>query len=181
MPKQTTNSECYINLIDSCNKKNLKVNYLSKDDSFNLDKYTEIYVLSPDYITDNNDETAISIKRDSLNVPEYAPTRRVRRKLVRHFLSERNTDKYCKIKRKASLRMPISESLRRFTSCPVDYPFFEVYRIKDLKKKEMITDVELDKLIEYFKEKKKLLDEAAGKSFQSNGQTYYWISRDLLP
>ena len=79
------------------------------------------------------------------------------------------------------MRMPISESLRRFTSCPVDYPFFEVYRFNDLKKKEMITDVELDKLIEYFKEKKKLLDEAAGKSFQSNGQTYYWISRDLLP
>lgn len=45
----------------------------------------------------------------------------------------------------------------------------------------MITDVELDGLIEYFKEKKKLLDEAAGKAFQSNGQTYYWISRDLLP
>ena len=45
----------------------------------------------------------------------------------------------------------------------------------------MITDAELDMLIEYFKEKKKLLDEAAGKSFQSNGQTYYWISRDLLP
>ena len=40
---------------------------------------------------------------------------------------------------------------------------------------------ELDMLIEYFKEKKKLLDEAAGKPFQSNGQTYYWISRDLLP
>ena len=36
-------------------------------------------------------------------------------------------------------------------------------------------------MLYYFKEKKKLLDEAAGKSFQSNGQTYYWISRDLLP
>ena len=48
-------------------------------------------------------------------------------------------------------------------------------------KKKMITDAELDMLIEYFKEKKKLLDEAAGKPFQSNGQTYYWISRDLLP
>ena len=59
MPKQTTNSECYINFIDSCNKKNLKVNYLSKDDSFNLDKYTEIYVLSPDYITDNNNSNSI--------------------------------------------------------------------------------------------------------------------------
>ena len=59
MPNQTTDSECYINLIDSCNKKNLKVNYLSKDDSFDLDKYTEIYVLSPDYITDNNNSNSI--------------------------------------------------------------------------------------------------------------------------
>ena len=83
--------------------------------------------------------------------------------------------------RKTFLRMPLSEVLQRFTSCPADYPFFEVYRVKDLRKKKMITDVELDMLIEYFKEKKKLLDEAAGKSFQSNGQTYYWISRDLLP
>ena len=77
--------------------------------------------------------------------------------------------------------MPISAALQRFTSCPADYPFFEVYRVKDLKDRDMITDVELDKLIEYFKEKKKMLDEAAGKSFKSNGQTYYWISRELLP
>ncbi len=59
MPKQNTDSECYINLIDSCNKKNLKVNYLSKDDSFDLDNYTEIYVLSPNYITDNNNSNSI--------------------------------------------------------------------------------------------------------------------------
>ena len=59
MPNQTTDSECYINLIDSCNKKNLKVNYLSKDDSFNLDDSTNIYVLSPSYITDNNNSKSI--------------------------------------------------------------------------------------------------------------------------
>lgn len=59
MPNQTTDSECYINLIDSCNKKNLKVNYLSKDDSFNLDDSTNIYVLSPSYITDNNNSNSI--------------------------------------------------------------------------------------------------------------------------
>ena len=59
MPNQTTDSECYINLIDSCNKKNLKVNYLSKDDSFNLDYSTNIYVLSPSYITDNNNSNSI--------------------------------------------------------------------------------------------------------------------------
>ena len=59
MPNQTTDSECYINLIDSCNKKNLKVNYLSKDDSFILDDSTNIYVLSPSYITDNNNSNSI--------------------------------------------------------------------------------------------------------------------------
>ena len=59
MPNQTTDSECYINLSDSCNKKNLKVNYLSKDDSFNLDDSTNIYVLSPSYITDNNNSNSI--------------------------------------------------------------------------------------------------------------------------
>ena len=59
MPNQTTDSECYINLIDSCNKKNLKVNYLSKDDSFNLDDSTNMYVLSPSYITDNNNSNSI--------------------------------------------------------------------------------------------------------------------------
>ena len=59
MPNQTTDSECYINLIDSCNNKNLKVNYLSKDDSFNLDDSTNIYVLSPSYITDNNNSNSI--------------------------------------------------------------------------------------------------------------------------
>lgn len=94
------------------------------------------------------------MKTDSLNIPEYAPARRVRRQLVRHLLSERNRDKYCKTGRRDFLNMPLSEALQRFTSCPVDYPFFEVYRVKDLRKKEMITDVELDGLIEYFKEKK---------------------------
>ena len=134
-----------------------------------------------DYLQADAEESTVRVKTDSLNAPEYASTRRARRKLVRHFLSERNRDRYCKVGRKTFLRMPLSEALQRFTSCPTDYPFFEVYRVKDLRKKKMITDAELDMLIEYFKEKKKLLDEAAGKSFQSNGQTYYWISRDLLP
>ena len=134
-----------------------------------------------DYLTTELEESTVRIKKDSLNIPEYASTRRVRRQLVRHFLTQRNEDKYCKVGRRSFLRMPIAEALQRFTSCPVDYPFFEVYRVKDLRKKKMITDVELDMLIEYFKEKKRMLDEAASKSFQSNGQTYYWISRDLLP
>lgn len=128
---------------------------------------------------DKND--VIEIKKDSLNIPEYASTRKVRKQLVAHFLSQRNANKYCKVKRNDFLRMPIAEIQRRFTSCPTNNLFFEVYSLKDLKKKKMISDVELDYLIDYFKEKKQELDKAAQKSFQSNGQTYYWISRELLP
>mgnify|MGYP000323275690 CR=1 FL=1 len=79
------------------------------------------------------------------------------------------------------LRIAPVRGLAKVYLLPDRLSFFEVYRVKDLRKKKMITDAELDMLIEYFKEKKKLLDEAAGKPFQSNGQTYYWISRDLLP
>lgn len=59
MTKQNTDSESYDNLINSCNKKHLKINYLSKDDFFNLDDYTKIDVLSPSYITDNNNSNSI--------------------------------------------------------------------------------------------------------------------------
>lgn len=127
------------------------------------------------------EEATVDIKTDSLGVPEYASTWKVRRQLVHHFLFGRNTGKYCKIGRRTFLRMPIAEVQRRFTSCPVDNPFFEVYRLKDLKKKKMISDAEIDRLLEYFKQKKQQIDEVAGNTFQSNGQNYYWISRELLP
>lgn len=129
----------------------------------------------------HTEEATVAVKTESLGVPEYASTWTVRRQLVHHFLSGRNLGKYCKIGRRTSMRMPIAELQRRFTSCPVDNPFFEVYRLKDLKKKKMVSDVEINRLIEYFKQKKEQLDKAAGTAFQSNGQTYYWISRELLP
>jgi len=45
----------------------------------------------------------------------------------------------------------------------------------------MITDVHLDRMIEYFMDHKLLLDEAAGQVFRSDFQAYYWINPDLLP
>ena len=107
-----------------------------------------------DYLQADAEESTVRVKTDSLNAPEYASTRRAKEKTGQTFPSERNRDRYCKVGRKTFLRMPLSEVLQRFTSCPTDYPFFEVYRVKDLRKKKMITDAELDMLIEYFKEKK---------------------------
>ena len=77
---------------------------------------------SDDYLQTDAEESTVRVKTDSLNAPEYASTRRVRRKLTRHFLSGRNRGRYCKVGRKTFLRMPLSEALQRFTSCPTDYP-----------------------------------------------------------
>ena len=38
-----------------------------------------------DYLPADTEEATIRVKTDSLNIPEYAPTRRVRRQLVRHL------------------------------------------------------------------------------------------------
>lgn len=113
--------------------------------------------------------------------PEYASTRKVRRQLMDQYMRYSNQGKYCKVKPKALKRMPISEVQRRFTSCPTDNPYLKTYRIKDLKDRDMISDELLDYLLQYFKEKKKELDKTAGQSFQSNGQTYYWVDRKMLP
>lgn len=113
--------------------------------------------------------------------PEYASTRKVRTQLVAQYLEYGNTRKYCKVKLKELKRMPISEVQRRFTSCPTENPYLKTYRIKDLKDKDMISDEFLDYLLQYFKEKKTELEKAAKQSFQSNGQTYYWVDRKMLP
>lgn len=114
-------------------------------------------------------------------VPEYASTRKVRRRLVAQYMAYSNHGKYCVVKGDKLKRMPISEVQRRFTSCPTDNPYLKTYRLKDLKDKKVVSDELLDYLLQYFKEKKKELDKAAGQSFQSNGQTYYWVDRKMLP
>lgn len=58
-PNQKDNSTHYKNLIKACKNKNLKINYLSKDDLIKLDESTKISVLSPSYIQDNNNANSI--------------------------------------------------------------------------------------------------------------------------
>lgn len=132
-------------------------------------------------IVDETPEGTLVADSAEIKAPEYASTFTVRMQLIAQYMAHRNDGKYCKVKRKALMRMPISEVQRRFTSCPTDNPYLKTYRIKDLKDKKMISDELLDYLLQYFKEKKKELDKAAGQSFQSNGQTYYWVDRKMLP
>ncbi|HBF0928127.1 TPA: MBL fold metallo-hydrolase [Clostridioides difficile] len=62
MPEQSTDSEAYQNLINSCTDKNLSIQYLHKNDVLNIDNNINIYVLSPSYIQEESNLNSIVFK-----------------------------------------------------------------------------------------------------------------------
>ena len=59
MPKQSTNSTSYKNLLNACNSKSLDIKYLQKGDKINIDEFIDIFVLSPSYIQSENNLNSI--------------------------------------------------------------------------------------------------------------------------
>lgn len=120
-------------------------------------------------------------RMDSIFNNEYASTRSVRRKLRKLYYKNINTGKVHRLKRREMKQLSLADAHHLIITCPTDNQFLKSYKIAELKRRKELSDETLDMLIDYFKEKKKKLEQAAGNTFKSNGQTYYWISRDMLP
>lgn len=118
---------------------------------------------------------------DILNSHEYASTKKVRYNLFLLYYTYINRGRLCRIKHKELKKMSMAEAQRLITTCPTENPFLKAFTMNDLKRKKHLPDETLDLLVEYFKTKKTAWEEAAGKGFISNGQTYYWIDRNMLP
>ncbi|NDV78476.1 type VI secretion system protein TssR domain-containing protein [Dysgonomonas sp. 511] len=122
---------------------------------------------------------------DSVNtsiLPEagtYANTKKVRKHLVKVFLSPIKYCKLCKEKGKILNTLTLAEAQYRITGCPTSNQLLNSITIKELKDKKLVTDEELDNLVIYYKKMKKELDKA--EQFESNSETYYWVDRKLLP
>lgn len=67
MPEQSVDTIAYKNLINACESKNLKINYLYKGDKINIDDYTNFLTLSPSYIQDDNNLNSLVLKLDYKN------------------------------------------------------------------------------------------------------------------
>jgi hypothetical protein len=120
-------------------------------------------------------ETALG---DSLS-QEYAGTGKVRKNLYNQYLKTIKYCKLCKEKGGKLKSLTIAEAQRRITGAPTNHALLNTIRLKDIKKKKKVPDPLLDELINYFKGKAGDLDKA--ESFESNGETYYWVDRKLLP
>lgn len=114
--------------------------------------------------------------------PEYLSTRMARKKLQDLYFNEIMNCRLCKIKRKDIRRYTLAKAQLRITGSPTYTPMTQQY-VGNIRKKQCISDTELDELITYFKQKKEGLDKYMNHAdkFESNGQTYFWIHQDLLP
>lgn len=67
LPNKETNSDAYYNLIQSCDKKNIKPQYLTRGDKINLDDNIKLTVLNPSYTHMDNNSNSIVFKLDYKN------------------------------------------------------------------------------------------------------------------
>ena len=120
---------------------------------------------------------------DSVNPPKYASTRQVRRHLMRLYLRRMKEDKYCIPKRKVLKTYSLAHSQREITTCPTENEFLTQFSVKDIKKRKIISDEMLDRLITYFKSQKDLLEGSLYglPFFTSGGVEYYWLDEKYLP
>jgi hypothetical protein len=114
--------------------------------------------------------------------PEYLSTRMIRKKLQDLYFNEVRHCKLCKRKKKDIRRYTLAKAQLLITGCPTYTPMTQKM-VGNIRKKQCISDTELDELITYFKQKKEELDRYMNRAdkFESNGQTYFWIHQDLLP
>lgn len=115
--------------------------------------------------------------------PQYAPTGKIRRHLVRFYLHKIKENKHCIPRKKTVGSYSLARVHQEITACPSRNELMDTFTIKDLKKQTSVTDEILDTLLIHFKDKKTILEKTVCNlpRFISNGTEYYWLSADYLP
>ena len=118
--------------------------------------------------------------------PVYFNTRSIRWHLYQSFMTRLKTSYKISTVRRCRLKyQSLAIAELEIVGNPVKEDMVKKFIIKDLKRKKKMKDVELDRLILYYKQKQAALENYLYKqgniAFVSNGESYYWIDRDLLP
>ena len=168
----------YIDMAKAKKKKARKPCNCPDDDIFvEIEQQNHLNYLSVD---NSLTEKALSIDTiDNKLKGKYANTGIIRRHLYSLYMKQMQYCKLCKQKKKHLKKLTLAEAQARITHCPAYNEELMGYTVKDLKKKKRLSDSQLEQLVIYFKEMKKKLDEA--EKFESNGQVYYWVDKELLP
>jgi hypothetical protein len=133
------------------------------------------------------EETSLgSLVYDKDGHPQYLNTRGIRIHVYRTFMTRlKSSYKICRTRLCRLKRYSPAKAEFEIVGNPTWEPIVNAYRIKDIKRKKIMKDFELDELLLYYKQKKETLENYLRtnkkNTFVSNGEMYYWIKRDLLP
>lgn len=112
----------------------------------------------------------------------YVSTRKARRHLYRFYMSELRSCGICRVKRRKIRKYPLSLAHEQIFGVPSNNRLLDSITIKDLKKKRILPDKELDGLIRYFKEAKgTTVKKAREEQITTGGQRYYYLDAGGLP
>ena len=118
--------------------------------------------------------------------PIYLNTRLIRYHLYTAYMSRLKSSYKMRTIRPCRLKYyTLADAGLEIVGNPAKDEISRTYKIRDIKRKKMMKNAELDLLILYFKHKRATLENFMHKndknSFVSNGESYYWIKRDLFP
>jgi len=123
---------------------------------------------------------------DKYGDPLYLNTRQIRNHLYTSYMSRLKSSYKMRNIRPCRLRYyTLADAGLEIVGNPAKDEITRTYKVRDIKWKKRMKNAELDLLILYFKHKRAELETFMHKndqnSFVSNEESYYWISRDLLP
>lgn len=115
--------------------------------------------------------------------PQYLSTRKVRNSLLETYYHWVRFGKIYPTKKSDIKRMSLSEAQQEIFTMPSFKKELRNIKVGDLVKKKIVTDVELDHLLDYLLEKRKELEDAIipANRIEVNGQIFYRIDATKLP
>lgn len=124
------------------------------------------------------DDAPSNIAQDSIK--KYMPTGKIRRSLMKVYLSElKNCNTYTN-----NRKLTLARAQQYITTCPTLNPTLTGMRVKDLRRRRVLSDAQLDELVRYYKGRKEQIEKSAKPANELNtptGEKYYLLPAKSMP
>lgn len=122
------------------------------------------------------------VESDSLS-REYLNALKVRKSMQKSILRWAKDEKMYPKKKKELKNMSLSQNQQLAFSMPSFHRLLETVSPKDLRNKNVVSDIDLEKIQNHYLQKQAQLEEAISNEnrYEVNGQVYYLIKSDWLP
>lgn len=157
------------------------------------DFFTDITKYQPDYKYEGKknqqtqkksflDDDGTSVKEQNAKEPTYRNTRKVRKHLQKIYCKWVKTNKLYPPKRRHLQKLTLAQATQEAIWYTSNTSGLQTLKIRDMRNKKKLSDKELDKLIEYFIDRKKTFSQAIKPENQlnANNEIFYKINIENL-